>query len=124
MNVLLNSSINEIYIFDKNSLNFLDVSKGALQNLGYSEKEIKQLTAVDIKPEYSYKKFKEAIKPLLENKKDLLVFETIHQRKNGSTYPVEVHLQLMGGDDVTSQFMAIILDISERKKTELTLKRK
>ena len=42
LGVLLNSSINEIYIFDKNSLKFTDVSKGALQNLGYNLKEIRQ----------------------------------------------------------------------------------
>lgn len=122
LGVLLNSSINEIYIFDKNSLKFVNVSKGALQNLGYNLKEIRQLSAHDIKPEYSFDKFKEVIKPLIDKKKDILVFETIHQRKNGSTYPVEVHLQLMEGDNVDSQFMAIILDISERKESESTLK--
>lgn len=122
LGVLLNSSINEIYIFDKNSLKFTDVSKGALQNLGYNQKEIRQLSAYDIKPDYSFDSFKEVIKPVVEKKIDILVFETVHQRKNGSTYPVEVHLQLMDEDDNPSQFMAIILDISERKKSELTLK--
>ena len=122
LGVLLNSSINEIYIFDKNSLKFIDVSKGALQNLGYTQKEIRQLSAYDIKPEYSFDRFKEAIQPLIEKKINILVFETVHQRKNGSTYPVEVHLQLMHGDDVPSQFMAIILDTTERKKAELSLK--
>ena len=115
---LLNSSINEIYIFDKNSLKFLDVSKGAMENLGYTEAELKELTACDIKPEYSEESFRKLLKPLLDKEKELLVFETIHQRKNGSTYPVEVHLQLIEADADDSQFLAIILDITEKKRIE------
>lgn len=122
LDALLNTSINEIYIFDKNSFKFTNVSKGALKNLGYTQEEMQKLTAYDIKPEYSAKKLKTAIQPLIDKKKELIVFETIHQRKNGSTYPVEVHLQLMQGTDVPSQFMAIILDISGRKQAEYTLK--
>ncbi len=123
MGVLLNSSVNEIYIFEKCDFKFIDVSKGALDNLGYSQKEIQQLTAVDIKPEFSLEKFKKAIEPLLELTSKLIIFETIHQRKNGSTYPVEVHLQLMDTEE-GSQFMAVILDISERKNAENNLKEK
>lgn len=119
---LLNSSINEIYIFDRDSLKFIDLSKGAMKNLGYSQSEIKNLAAYDIKPEYSRETFLDVIKPLLDKEENLLVFETIHQRKNGTTYPVEVHLQLIDADNDDSQFMAIILDISEHKKSELILK--
>ena len=115
---LLNSSINEIYIFDKNSLKFLDISKGAMENLGYTESELNEMTACDIKPEYSEERFREMLKPLLSKQKELLVFETIHQRKDSTTYPVEVHLQLIESDSDDSQFLAIILDISEKKRIE------
>ena len=122
LGVLLNSSINEIYIFDRHDYKFLDVSKGALDNLGYKMHEAKNLAAYDIKPEYSAEKFIEAIQPITDNKIAILVFETIHQRKNGSTYPVEVHLQLIDSKDKDSPFIAIILDISERKASEKSLK--
>lgn len=122
LGVLLNSSINEIYIFDRHDYKFLDLSKGALDNLGYNLEEIKQLSADSIKPEYTAESFKTAIQPVLDKKINILIFETIHQRKNGTTYPVEVHLQLIDSDDVESPFIAIILDITDRKEAEQTLK--
>jgi len=122
LGVLLNSSINEIYIFERHNFKLLDLSKGALENLGYDLEEIKQLSAYSIKPEYTAESFKIAIQPIIDKKINILIFETIHQRKNGSTYPVEVHLQLIDSDDVESPFIAIILDITDRKQAELTLK--
>lgn len=119
---LLNSSINEIYFFDRNSFKFISSSKGAMDNLGYSQDELNNLTAYDIKPEFSRETFIEAIKPLIEKQENLLVFETIHQRKDGTTYPVEVHLQLIDADNENSQFMAIVLDISKHQIAELTLR--
>jgi len=48
-------------------------------------------------------------------------FDTVHKRKNGSLYPVEVHLQLME-KDTEPIFVAIILDITERKQAERNLR--
>ncbi len=121
LGVLLNSSINEIYIFSRHDYKFIDVSKGALENLGYKLHEAKNLTAYDIKPEYSEETFKAAIKPILDKKIAILVFETLHVRKDGSTYPVEVHLQLIDSNDSESPFIAIILDITERKEAAKAL---
>ena len=42
----LENSLNEIFIFDAETLLFTYVNKGALQNLGYSEQEIKTLEMV------------------------------------------------------------------------------
>jgi light-regulated signal transduction histidine kinase (bacteriophytochrome) len=52
---------------------------------------------------------------------DRLVFETKHERKNGTIYPVEVHLQLisLGKEEL---FAAIILDITERKKADSAIR--
>ncbi|MFS8119580.1 MAG: PAS domain S-box protein, partial [Microcoleus sp.] len=41
--------------------------------------------------------------------------------KNGSLYPVEIHLQLIK-EGKNKRFVAIILDITERKKSEALLK--
>ncbi len=121
MELLLDASINEIYIFDVDSYRFINVSKGALDNLGYSHDEVLELTAYNIKPEFDLSSFEKAISPLKKGEKELLVFETIHRRKDGSTYPVEVHLQLMKPPGQPEQFMAVILDITERKNAEQAL---
>src|SRR5450759_2400591 len=117
---IIENSLNEIYVFDTATLKFVYVNQGALRNLGFSGEEILALTPVDIKPEFTTDSFLLAIEPLLTGKKDILNFETIHQRKNGTTYPVDIYLQLseFEGKQV---FVAIILDITKRKQAESEL---
>ena len=113
----LENSLNEIYIFDSNTFQFLYVNKGALLNIGYTAEEIKKLTPIDIKPDYTIAAFEELVAPLMNNEKEKLIFFTNHKRKDGSLYPVEVHLQLVP-ENTQKRFLAVILDITERKKTE------
>jgi len=117
---VLEDSLNEIYIFDATSLAFIKVNKGARQNLGYSMDELLTMTPLDIKPDYTEASFRQAIKPLTHGDKQKIEFNTLHQRKDGSDYLVEVHLQKMNfhGRPV---FVALILDITERTKNELDL---
>ena len=122
---IFDESLNEIYVFDAVLFRFTKVNKAAQRNMGYSMEEFKELTPIAIKPDYTVAQFKKLIAPLQQGQKGKITFETTHQRKDGSTYPVEVHLQLstMGEDSV---FVAIIIDITERKnytkKLEKTVK--
>ncbi len=118
---ILENSLNEIYIFDADSLIFIRVNKGALENLQYSEDEIVKLTPFDIKPEYSSETFRELIHPLHTGEQDKIVLTTVHQRKDGSRYPVEVHLEFSIYEGKPA-FVAIIVDISQRKKAERALR--
>lgn len=117
---ILERSLNEIYIFDTQTLRFEYVNEGARRNLGYSLEEMRWKTPTDIKPEFSEVRFREMIKPLLSGEKEKHVFYTIHRRRDGTDYPVEVHLQPVSyaGQRV---FLAVILDITERKKAEEAL---
>ncbi len=110
---IFNETLNEIFIFDAKTLRFINANKGAQQNIGYSLEELTQLTPIDIKPEYTETQFKDFIKPLLDKTEANLVFTTKHQRKNGTTYPVEIHLQTSHTAD-SETLVAIILDITER----------
>ena len=118
---ILDQSLNEIYVFDAEMLHFVQVNHGARRNLGYSSVEMSQLTPVDIKPDYNQEQFEAVIKSLRDGTKDLLVFETRHQRKDGSIYPVEVRLQLMATEK-PPVFAAIIQDISEAQRHEAMLR--
>ena len=113
----IENSINEIYIFDDKTYKFIYVNKGAIQNLGYAENEILKLTPLDIKPDFTLETFKDLVKPLVNKEKNKIIFFTSHQRKNGTLYPAEIHLQLATVGNET-RFVAIILDITERKKAE------
>lgn len=112
---ILDESTNEIYVFDDVSLRFIDASQGARNNLGYSMAELTQLTPLDLKPGFNLEQFRALIEPLRQGEQEKLVFETTHRRKNGTLYPVEVHLQYSQAS-IPPAFIAVIQDISERKR--------
>ena len=114
---ILEASLNEIYTFDPDTLRLSYVNAGAVRNLGYSMDELKMMTPLDLKPEFDEVSFRNLIAPLINHEKEKLIFQTVHRRADGSLYPVEVHLQLIGYDG-EKVFLAIILDITERKEAE------
>ena len=117
LQVTIENSLNEIYIFDAKTLLFTYVNRGAYLNLGYSNAEMKTFTPIDIKPDYTPDTFNDLVAPLIHKEKEKILFFTNHLRKDGSTYPVEVHLQMFNEGE-NKRFLAIILDITERKKAE------
>jgi PAS domain S-box-containing protein len=119
MGRLFDQSFNELYLFDSKSLKFVRVNQAAIDNTGYSMNELLQMTPLDLKLEYSAKSFEEKLKPLRE-KSSKIRFETKHWRKDGSVYPIEVHLEL-ASFDLKPAFMAIILDITDRILAERKL---
>jgi len=118
---LLDRSANEIYIFDMN-YQFIQVNQGARDNLGYSIEEMYEMAPWDLKPEFSREDFLLRIKGLGNHDCQQLSFETVHQRKDGSTYPVEVRLQL-SREENPPVYVAMILDITERKQSEDELRK-
>ncbi|MFZ2409958.1 MAG: PAS domain S-box protein, partial [Candidatus Methanoperedens sp.] len=118
---IVEESLNEIYIFDAATLRFIEVNRGARKNLGYTIDELRSLTPLDLKTEFTKDSFSQLIAPLLGGQQEMLRFTTVHRRKDGSLYPIEVHLQFtfFGSSRV---FVAIILDITERKRAEDALK--
>ncbi|MDY0191523.1 MAG: CHASE domain-containing protein [Desulfuromonas sp.] len=120
-NRVIESSLNEIYIFDSQTLQIIEANYGARLNLGYSLAELRTLTALDIKPEFNQESFATLVKPLLNGTTQTIINTTNHLRKDGTTYPVEVHLQLI--DDEPPVFVAIILDLTQREKAYLEQER-
>jgi|WetSurMetagenome_2_1015567.scaffolds.fasta_scaffold00069_40 two-component system, cell cycle sensor histidine kinase and response regulator CckA len=114
---ILESSLNEIYVFNAESLVFEYVNSSALHNLGYTMDTMLGMTPFDIKPEFTEASFRKAIAPLFAHKKDALIFTTVHRRADGSVYPVEVHLQLVEIED-QQVFLSVILDITESRKLQ------
>ena len=114
---IIEKSLNEIFVFDSQTLKFRDVNQGALKNLQYTLEEIKEMTPLDLKPELTEATFRAMVEPLLAGAQESLTFETSHLRADGSLYPVEVHLQLMDADG-DRVFLAVIFDITERKRAE------
>lgn len=119
---VIERSLNEVFVFDPGSLAFLFVNRGAAQNLGYSNEELHRMTPLDIKPEFEEESFRAILRSASEGEKRVHRFETVHRRKDGSTYPVEVTLQFVsrGPDDVV---LAVINDITQRRWAESRIRR-
>ncbi len=117
---LIEQSLNEIFVFDAETLRFTFVNKGALRNIGFTLEEMLRLTPVDIKPLLSMEQFTSMVLPLRNGTLPAIQFQTVHRRRNRSEYPVEVFLQLIESDQ-GQVFLAMINDITERVKYEKLL---
>jgi diguanylate cyclase (GGDEF)-like protein/PAS domain S-box-containing protein len=117
---ILEFSSNEIYIIDAATLRVVQTSRGALLNLDYDVEEMTKLALTDIQPGLTAPGFDELTAPLHDGNTEMVTFEADHQRKNRSTYPVEVRLQL-SRTEASAVYVAIVQDISERKQSEQQL---
>lgn len=114
---LVDKSNNAIEVVDPETLRFLDVNEKTCSHLGYSREELLSMGVFDIDPavtESSAKKIKER---LWES--GSLVIESIHRRKDGSTFPVEVSLTRVPLD--REYVIASVRDLTERKEAEARL---
>ncbi len=97
----------------------VDVNNAACDNLGYSRNELLNFTVFDIDRSYSKEKVNEIIKSISINQ--TFAIESIHTRKDGSTFPVDLKakLFLMNGVPMIISFPR---DITELKKVNKELK--
>ncbi|WP_127715995.1 PAS domain S-box protein [Halobacteriovorax sp. HLS] len=112
---LIEHALNEIFVFDAHSLKFVYVNETAKRNIGYSTKELLKMTPLDIKPQYNLESFNEALISLRNESSESISFDTIHQRKDGTKYNVEVRVQ-RGTYSAKDVFIAFIIDITEKIK--------
>ena len=119
---VIDLSFNEMYLFDPDSLRFLQANRGATENSGYTLDELRKMTPLDLQLKMDRGVFEEVLNRLKTDPKSYEVFETEHVRKDGTAYPVEVRLQLHE-DEYERVFVAIVLDITERKRSEESVQR-
>lgn len=117
---IIDTNMNEVFVFDADTLRFTYVNQAAQTNIGYTFDEMMFMTPIDIKPEYTMETFVRMIEPLRTGALSDFTFETLHRRKNGSDYLVEIRLQLMEVEN-KKQFVVIAHDITERKQVQLQL---
>ncbi len=97
----------------------LNANEGACKMLDFTQEELNHSTIFDFDPVFP----KEQLQPLWHDlrQKRSLVIESEHQTKNGSRYPVEIHLSFMEYEGQDFMFASAI-DITERKEMETQLR--
>ncbi|NOT21676.1 MAG: PAS domain S-box protein [Nitrospiraceae bacterium] len=116
---LLDYVDDSIEIIDPHTGQFLDGNKGAASNLGYTRDELLTLTVPDIDPLVTGPVFAGLMKQLKDTP-DPMILDSLHRRKDGTTFPVEVSAQLIRLDK--DYLVAIVRDSTERKQTEQALR--
>ena len=87
--------------------------------LGYSEKELRELSFLDITHEDYRDGNSELTTELLEGKRQYFEMEKRYRRKDGNLIWVRVHVSLVSGKQITPRFLLTIVDnITELKRAE------
>lgn len=117
---IVDKSRNEIYIFRQVDLRYVYLNSGALLNLGYSLKEARKMTPLQITPEYDAEAYAELLAPLSAGHREHLDLETVHQRRDGTRYNIEVQLQCTEYEGEPC-FVAIVVDTTVLQQSILRL---
>jgi diguanylate cyclase (GGDEF)-like protein/PAS domain S-box-containing protein len=123
----LDSSVDAIYLIDTKQMKFVDANRAGWEVVGYSRDELLQLGPLDLAAEYSRMALTHEIEQLLATTANSAVIETVHHRKDGTGFPVEISLQVLsnrGEHDNNAQLLvALARDITEHKQNEAELNR-
>ena len=108
-----------IEVNDPETGQFLDLNEKACTGLGYTREELLSLRVGDVDPSMIPDAFK-ACKEKLWNTGSSTM-ESARRRKDGTTFPVEVNLKWVWLN--RDYMVAVVRDISERKKSEAALRK-
>jgi PAS domain S-box-containing protein len=143
----LDMTLDCVYMFDAQTFKFFYVNQGAINQVGYTQNELLQMTVPKINPSLSEAEARQFLAPLLDGSQPSLMCETIHQHKNTTLIPVEAFFQYIQIPPHSSStqikpvpkdhfdmsvppaktetgeffFVAIVRDITERKRAEAKL---
>jgi two-component system sensor histidine kinase/response regulator len=115
--IILNTAIDGFWITDPRTQGILEVNEAYCRMSGYSREELLQMTISQVEALEKY----EDVNAHIERVKNQVLdrFETIHRRKDGSTFDVELSVQYLSED---GKIFSFLRDITARKQMEMELK--
>jgi PAS domain S-box-containing protein len=108
-----------IEVVDPETLRFLDTNETACSALGYSREELLSLRVFDINAAITEASATKIIEELRRSGPFLM--ESVHRRKDGSTFPVEVSLRRVQLE--RDYVVAVARDLTEHKRAEEALRK-
>ncbi len=116
---LIDQTSDGIEVIDPETGRFLDVNEKSCIAHGYTREEYLNLHVSDVDPNVAAQSWKK-----LTSEGQMFgpgTMESSHRRKDGSTFPVEVNFNTIRLD--RDYMVAVVRDITERKRVEETLRR-
>ena len=117
--LLVDQSNDAIEVIDPETLRFIDINGRACIDLGYSRDELLSMSIYDIGPPTDASLYARVSDQLRDS--GSAIFETLHRRKDGTTFPVEVSVKQVRLD--RTYRISVARDITERKRAETDLRR-
>ena len=113
---IIEHSLNEIYIVDFESLNYLYVNIGACQALGYTKEELLKMNLFDVNPPLTQERVRFINESSSHNKG--MINRTTHKRKDGTIYHAQSYIYKRKHLDKDA-YVIFSTDISEYIELEL-----
>jgi len=111
----LSKYANDFIILLDESFHFIEVNERVIDFYGYTREELIGMHASQLRPPETKNEFTNQITRLQTT--DKVIYETRHQRKDGTQFPVEISLRTINSEGKRF-YQAIIRDITERKQAE------
>jgi len=113
---LVDDASDSVFVIDPETGRITDVNETACEVLGYDRSTLLEMTPADLNTEFdeatAFREFLTA-----PEHETLEYYETVHERADGTTFPVEISASMVTIDD--QQFrIAIARDISSRRERE------
>ena len=116
---ILRTMLDGFWLVDSESGRILDVNDAYCQMSGYTRDEILQMVVADFDAFESSEDVQEHNKKVLSLGEDR--FESVHRRKDGSLFEVEISVKSLRSDGVRK--FAFIHDVTARKQAEQALRK-
>jgi PAS domain S-box-containing protein len=109
---------NDIVLLMDEDLRIIEANNRTLETYGYTQEELMQLDVIELQAPEARLDVDVQIKQVKE--RNGYVFETLHQRKDGTTFPVESSSRVI---EIEGRrfYQSIIRNITERKRAEEAL---
>ena len=103
--MLLDHSTDGVYIIDPDSGEFVDVNETACRRLGYDREELLSMSVPDIDGRGTISDWDTHVERVLTA--DRISEGMVHQRKDGTTYPVELSVRSIARDEARHYLIAV-----------------
>ena len=120
LTALIENANEGIFAIDPQSGLVIETNATAAKKLGYTKNELRQANIQDIELKLETHEAWEAHVDQLKRQDDGMVKEGLHARKDGSSFPVEVHTRYIEREG-RNYIIACTRDITQRKQDEARL---
>lgn len=114
----LDAARDGVFIFDARTMNLSYVNQGAVEQTGFSAGELLGMRPFDLAPELGEDAYREIVEPLARGQAESASLSTVHQRRDGTTVPVELSFQTIATIGRTRRIVAVARDVSEQRRAE------